>query len=327
MSQHGATTSWWTFQRSQQTLIAAAIYNLAWGALVVLAPGTTLGWLGLPAEASREIWQCLGMVVGVYGIGYAIAASDPDRHWPIVLVGLVGKVLGPIGFVVAALEGRLPWRFGWLNVTNDLIWWIPFGLVLWHAAREAQREEAARLELAARQREELLSSYQTQQGDRLDELMRRGPLLLVFLRHAGCTFCRETLADLRRQRKRIEQAGTQIAIVHMSDEGEAAEMFRHYQVEDLPRISDPECRLYRAYGLGRGSWRQLLGPKVWWRGFKSALVEGHGFAPATRNVGQMPGVFLLEGGRVVHSFRHDSPADRPDYGRLATQCDRSRATG
>jgi hypothetical protein len=127
----------WTNRQSRQTLVAAALYNLIWGALVVCFPDSTLGWLGLPSEASREIWQCLGMVVGVYGVGYAIAASDPDRHWPIVLVGLLGKVLGPIGFVLAALDGRLPWRFGWLNVTNDLIWWIPFGLILWHAARKS----------------------------------------------------------------------------------------------------------------------------------------------------------------------------------------------
>lgn len=41
-----------------------------------------------------EIWQCVGMIVGVivgvYGIGYLVAASDPRRHWPIVLVGLLG---------------------------------------------------------------------------------------------------------------------------------------------------------------------------------------------------------------------------------------------
>lgn len=89
-----------------------------------------------------EIWQCLGMVVGVYGIGYAIAAFDPVRHWPIVLVGLLGKLLGPIGFLWYALAGTLPWRGGWLNVTNDLIWWVPFALILRHAWSGTAREVA-----------------------------------------------------------------------------------------------------------------------------------------------------------------------------------------
>ena len=116
------------------TLILAGVYNVAWGAVVVLFPRAPFGWAGLePPDRYIEIWQCLGMVVGVYGIGYLIAARDPLRHWPIVLVGLLGKVLGPIGFLNAAVRGDLPWAFGWVNLTNDLIWWAPFGLILWHA--------------------------------------------------------------------------------------------------------------------------------------------------------------------------------------------------
>jgi hypothetical protein len=82
------------------------------------------------------------MIVGVYGIGYGIAAFAPLRHWPIVLVGLLGKVFGPIGFLDAALRGEMPWRCGWLIVTNDLIWWLPFTALLL-AARRAHRSRAA----------------------------------------------------------------------------------------------------------------------------------------------------------------------------------------
>ena len=31
---------------------------------------------------------------------------------------------------------------------------------------------------------------------------------------------------------------------------------------------------------------------------------------------QLPGVFVVQGGGVLASFRHGSPADRPDYVRL-----------
>ncbi len=116
-------------------LLLAAAYNLGWGGLIVCFPLEPFRWAGMPLPNYPEIWQCLGMVVGVYGVGYAIAAFDPVRHWPIVLVGLLGKLLGPIGFVWYALDGRLPWRAGWLNVTNDLIWWVPFTLILAHARR------------------------------------------------------------------------------------------------------------------------------------------------------------------------------------------------
>jgi hypothetical protein len=112
------------------TLWLAAAYNVAWGTLVVLAPLAPFRWAGMEPPNYPQIWQCVGMIVGAYGVGYAIAAGDPLRHWPIVLVGLLGKVLGPIGFALSAVRGELPWIAGWTILTNDVIWWVPFALIL-----------------------------------------------------------------------------------------------------------------------------------------------------------------------------------------------------
>jgi hypothetical protein len=130
-------------------LVAAGAYNLAWGAVVVLLPAWSLTTLGVMpaldeptpnelalASAIANIWACVGMIVGVYGIGYLAAARDPLRHWPIVLVGLLGKIFGPVGFLLAASRGDLPWSMGWTLLTNDLLWWIPFGIMLARAARD-----------------------------------------------------------------------------------------------------------------------------------------------------------------------------------------------
>jgi hypothetical protein len=126
-------------------LILGGIYNLLWGAVVILAPELTFGLLGVDlgenADITLAIWQCVGMIVGVYGVGYLVAARDPARHWPIVLVGLLGKIFGPIGFIDAAMNGVLPWSMGWTILTNDLAWWIPFGLMLRHAWRTHRAAE------------------------------------------------------------------------------------------------------------------------------------------------------------------------------------------
>jgi hypothetical protein len=122
-------------------LWAAAIYNLLWGGLVVLFPVVPFRWAGMQPPNYVELWQCIGMIVGVYGVGYAIAAEDPIRHWPIVLVGLLGKIFGPLGFLQAAWRGSLPWKAGWTIVTNDLVWWIPFLMVL-DLAYQHHREES-----------------------------------------------------------------------------------------------------------------------------------------------------------------------------------------
>jgi len=116
-------------------LLAAATYNVLWGGFVVAFPLAPFRWIGLPPPNYVSLWQCIGMIVGVYGIGYAVAAYDPVRHWPIILVGLLGKVFGPIGFVWTAGRGELPWAAGWTILTNDLIWWVPFVLILRHAHR------------------------------------------------------------------------------------------------------------------------------------------------------------------------------------------------
>lgn len=121
----------WMFR----VLMFAAVYNIAWGIFAVFFPRLPFEWVGMPIPNYLSLWQCIGMIVGVYGVGYAIAAYDPVRHWPIVLVGLLGKIFGPIGFLYTAANGELPWISGLTILTNDVSWWIPFALILRHAFR------------------------------------------------------------------------------------------------------------------------------------------------------------------------------------------------
>ena len=77
------------------------------------------------------------MVIGVYGIAYWLASYDPVRHWPIVAAGMLGKTLGPLGYLWNALQGSIDPSFGFTLLTNDLIWWIPFLYIL-NQARKAK---------------------------------------------------------------------------------------------------------------------------------------------------------------------------------------------
>lgn len=112
------------------TLVLAGIYNLLWGSWVVFFPFHFFDLIKEPRPTYPHLWQCIGMIVGVYGVGYLIAAKNPLLHWPITLVGLLGKIFGPLGFLGALLEEKLPLSFGATILTNDLIWWIPFSLIL-----------------------------------------------------------------------------------------------------------------------------------------------------------------------------------------------------
>lgn len=124
-------------------LVAAGIYNLLWGGLTVLAPHWLFDLTGMDRPNYPFIWQCVGMIVGVYGVGYLAAAADPIRHWPIVLVGFLGKIFGPLGYVSGVIQGDVPPAFGVTLPTNDLIWWVPFGLILAHAWRAHRAADGA----------------------------------------------------------------------------------------------------------------------------------------------------------------------------------------
>lgn len=301
-------------RRASPVLWAAAVYNLAWGTAVVVWPGALFAWLGMDPPRYPEIWQCLGMVVGVYGVGYAIAASDPNRHWPIVLVGLLGKLLGPIGFVSAAWAGRLPWSFGVVLVGNDLIWWTPFTALLYQALRHNSDAAAGRGRLPLA---EAVQTFRSQHGRTLDELSRERPVLVVFLRHEGCTFCRETLDQLRRELPRLAERDIAPAVVLMSDMEASLAMMARFGLEAVDTFSDPTCALYEAFELPRGTLRQLLAPGVWWKGFRSAIVERRGFGRIVGDGFRMPGAFVLRDGEIVAAQRAASAAESMEIDRLS----------
>ena len=108
----------------------AAIYNLVWGAWVVLFPSHFFELVGMKPLNHEMVWQGMGMVIGVYGLGYWWAAQDPLTHWPIVLVGFLGKLFGPLGFFMNYFSGKVPFGFFYTLITNDFIWWIPFFLII-----------------------------------------------------------------------------------------------------------------------------------------------------------------------------------------------------
>ena len=304
----------------RHTLILAAAYNVLWGASVIFFPNLAFDLSGLPRPVYPQIWQCVGMVVGVYGVAYGIASTNPIRHWPIVFAGFLGKLLGSAGFVVASYQGVLPLTWSWMILANDLVWWIPFALIL----HNAYRDHIAEPDVAAQSLRQALQSTLTHRGTSVAELSEQSPVLLVFLRHFGCTFCRETLSDVAARRHTFDANRTQLVLVHMSEDGEADRALTKYGLENVDRVSDPDRHLYRAIGLRRGTLRQLLGFRVFARGIKSGIIDGHRIGWPTADPFQMPGAFLIKDSEIVQAFQHEDASQRPDYGALSV-CEASNA--
>jgi hypothetical protein len=122
------------------TFILAGIYNLAFGVWAGLFPLSFFRWFQLDPPRYPSIWACLGMVVGVYGLLYLQAARRIDQARPIIAIGLLGKLLGPIGLISGVVRGgELPLRMIALLALNDLVWWVPFGAFLLAGTRIGRR--------------------------------------------------------------------------------------------------------------------------------------------------------------------------------------------
>ena len=164
---------------------------------------------------------------------------------------------------------------------------------------------------------ELLGRTLTSGGESLAALSEKSPVLLVLLRHEGCTFCRNAMSDIARLRRQIEGAGTRIVLGHMGTAEDFAAFAGRYGLADIAAVADPQCTLYKGLGLQRGRMLQLIGPRVLWAWFKST-VAGHLPGRIKGDPLQLPGAFLIHHGQVIKGHTYRDASDRPDYVRLAT---------
>ena len=252
-------------------------------------------------------------------MGEFLGGTDPVRHWQGAFLSMVGRVLYPLMlFVESRMTGML-WTPAMTVLSSSALFALPLYLVL----RRAWLDHVSAGEPLHSISHAHLSGYMemacNQDGDSLAETSRHQTLMVVFLRHFGCTFCREAMTDLARRRREIEAAGVRIVVVHMSDDDRAFEILTQYELQSVDRVADADCELYRAFGLGRGAWRQLFGLEVILRGIGAALFQGHWIGPLEGDGFRMPGVFLIRDSRITGAFRHETSASRPDYLRMVNQ--------
>lgn len=159
-----------------------------------------------------------------------------------------------------------------------------------------------------------LRETRTESGRTLLELVDERPVLLIFLRHFGCSFCRQALDDVAKIHPELEKRGVQPVFVHLGTPDRAKPFFDYYHLSSVERISDPEGQLYHApaFLLARIDIFQLFRPTVWVAWIKGAIVA-HGIGLVKEDAFQMPGVFFLRNRAIANLFRHHTIADRPNY--------------
>jgi hypothetical protein len=112
----------------------AAIWNLAVGGAMLAAPARAAEGLGISGAAGPFAIAMCGMLIAVFGVGYAMVAAQPAQNRGIVWIGLIGKI-------GAATLGALQYVAGIIPVSTfalgmgDLAFAAAFAAFLWLGPR------------------------------------------------------------------------------------------------------------------------------------------------------------------------------------------------
>jgi peroxiredoxin len=164
----------------------------------------------------------------------------------------------------------------------------------------------------------LLASIRTESGASLLSLAEASPVLLVFLRHFGCSFCRQAISDVAELRGELDRRGVRPVFVHLGTPERAKPFFEYYGIGDVERVSDPEAAVYQnpVFAISRiHPVLTLFQPSVWIGWLKGAIFK-HGIGAIKEDGKQMQAIFFLKGPKIVREFRYRTIADEPNYLKL-----------
>ena len=295
-------------------LSAAGMYCVAFAAYAIAFPANAYAITGCDATGHSVLVQGIGLFYFVFGCSFFLAARDPIRHWRIVLLCTMKIVVVVCAAVYAWWQQILPESLLLILLIDDIVWLVPFLMILWAAVQaNLGRPPLYQKPLSF---EEAAARYQLSTGETLAEVAENQLVVLVFLRHFGCTFTRQLLRGLELIERQAVEHKARLVLVHMLQSGKETEYLGDRT--GVARIADPYCELYRSFGLGKAGFWELFGPRVWLRGM-IALFRGCGVGHLAGDGLQMPGVFLFYRGRVMAGQPARSAADLPDLELLFAQ--------
>lgn len=150
------------------------------------------------------------------------------------------------------------------------------------------------------------------QTTRLSELWRQQPIVLVFVRHSGCTLCLDHAVVMREAYPEIQATGAEVVLVTMDDPMRLCAFKEHWKLPFIC-LADPQQEGYRAFQCPRGTWLEVAGPAIWWPAINSLFRHGAGLVRGDPK--QLPGSFIIDREgllRFTHRSRHSADWASPD---------------
>jgi peroxiredoxin len=138
---------------------------------------------------------------------------------------------------------------------------------------------------------------------RLGDMWARQPAVVVWVRHFGCTLCREQASEVRARIPDIRSAGAAVVIVGSGAAPYAHDFIEKMELGDVPVLSDEKLESYKLAGLRRGM-LSMIHPRAALN-FARALRRGHRQGKTMGDQQQQGGVLVVASDGKV-AFRYVS---------------------
>lgn len=107
----------------------AGCFNLLAGLAMICLYHEGYKLLGIPKPQLILPVQVMGILVGLFGVGYHLVASSPVENRNLLLLGFWSKALSSVAALCYVFSGKLPWSFVPVLVLSDVIY-LPFFYVI-----------------------------------------------------------------------------------------------------------------------------------------------------------------------------------------------------
>lgn len=121
----------------------AGCFNLLAGLAMICLYHEGYKLLGIPKPALVLPVQVMGILVGLFGVGYLLVASSPVENRNLLLLGFWSKALSSLAVMHYVLKGQLPWSFVPVLFFADVIY-LPFFYVILRRLNRLAAEQRQR---------------------------------------------------------------------------------------------------------------------------------------------------------------------------------------
>ncbi len=121
-----------------------AFFNVGAGLFMLIGYHETYKIIGMPKPEISFPIQLVGILVGLFGVGYYLVAKNPVENRNVLMLGFWSKFLGSCLGTYYVVRGQLPYQFVGVYFFADVIYLPPFYLIMRRLYAIAREREGAR---------------------------------------------------------------------------------------------------------------------------------------------------------------------------------------